>query len=228
MYNQDIQLLSFEEKQAMRDAMRGAGDKKANFIIVRDPATNAILQVRKNLVIRPGREFILRKMFQLPYASESVAQLDQRVINLFGIGTGGTPLADPFNPIAPTPADPELSNAVAFRIANASSPLPVGDVTKYADGRVSGADTLFYKKAFTTQTLVLDDATDDYYNKITLDINSLDARGQLISELALYSARVTAPNTYTDFKIATRVTFQTEPLSAETSKGLAIEYYVYA
>lgn len=226
--SQEFRLMNLEEHAILRDEIQNTQDKKHNFIVVRDPGTNKILQIRKNLVVRSGREFILRKMFGMPYTSENVSQLNERVINLFGIGTGGTPVADPFNPISPTPADAELNSAVPFRIANTANPLPVGDVPKYADGRLVGADTSFFKKTFTDKVIVKDDINDDYYTKISLDINSLDARGHLISELALYTSRSPAANQYADFKIATRVTFQTEPLNDATGKGLAIEYYVYA
>lgn len=220
-------LMSFEEQTVMRDLVKNTADKKHNFIIVRDPETGAILQTRKNLVVRSGREFSLRKMFNIAYPSETTTQLGTRYISLFGIGTGGTPVSDPFTPLVPTPADIELNSAIPFRIATTSAPLTTNDAKKYFDGRAQSGNTLYYKKTFTSSSIVLDNNNDDYYCKLVLNIDATDARGGLISELALYSA-VNTNNVFTAPKIATRVTFQTEPLSIDTSKGLEIEYYVYA
>jgi hypothetical protein len=217
--------MSFEEQSVMRDIIKNTNDKKHNFIIVRDPTTGAILQTRKNLVVRQGREFSLRKMFNIAYPSENTTQLGTRYINLFGIGTGGTPVSDPFTPIVPTPSDIELNSVTPFRVS--ATALSSGDAAKYFDGRVTGSTTAYYKKTFTSTAIVLDNTNDDYYCKLTLNIDATDARGTIISELGLYTSVNTA-NVFTAPKIATRVTFQSEPLSIETSKGLEIEYYVYA
>ena len=220
-------LMSFEERSILSDIIKNTASKKHNFIIVRDPNTGAILQTRKNLVIRRGREFSLRKMFNIPYSSETTVQLGNRFINLFGIGTGGTPSSEPFTPLVPTPGDSELNNPVPFRIAPSSTPLSGSDALKYFDGRTMSSNISYYKKTFTNATLILDDANDDYYCKLTLNIDSTDARGSIISELGLYTSML-SNGIYSNPLMATRVTFQSEPLTIGTNKGLEIEYYVYA
>lgn len=225
MTSSSSKIIQISDSSAVADLMRSG--PKQNFIVIRHPETGEILQVRKNLVVRDGREFSLRRMFNIPYPTQTLSQLNERAITTFGIGTGGTPLADPFNPIAPTPADIALNNQVAFRTATSGVPLSAQDLERYFDANTVSGTTSYYKKLITGQTLVRNDAMNEIYVRLTLEINSLDARNQLISELALYSSRITGA-THVDFAIATRVTFQTEPLSEASGKGLTIEYYVYA
>lgn len=62
--------------------------------------------------------------------------------------------------------------------------------------------------------------------KISLEISEKDARGSLISELGLFSAKKNG-NVYTDYELFSRVTFQTEPLNESLNKALLINYYVF-
>lgn len=225
---QDTKLITLNDDLDLQDMIgQGASDDKYNYIIVRDAETGTILQTRKNLVVRNGREFNLRKLFGIPYGSESITQLNTRTINLFGIGEGGTPSGEPFSPIAPTPADAGLTKEVPFRSVTKGVALTGGDELKYHDKRVVVANDAYYKKLFTAKELVMDNANNDYYVKMTLDITDKDARGTYISELALFTSMVNG-TVHTTPLIATRVTFQTEPLSVDTKKGLSIDYYVYA
>lgn len=222
--NDDLQLKDILNEEAKRDSLSQKG--KFNYIVLRDPETGTILGYRKNLVVRPGREFNLRKIFGMNYGGENATQLNNRVINLFAIGRGGTPTADPFTPVAPVPTDQALSREVAFRSITTGQNLG-NDASKYADGRVVGNTTSYYKKTFTSKSIVLDDDRDDYYVKLGLDVTANDARGEIISELALYTSEF-ANNVYSNFKIATRVTFPSESMTINTRKGLAIDYYVYS
>ena len=221
-------ILSLKDDPILSDLIgRSNPSEKNNFIVIRDAATGAVLMTRKNLVVRKGREFNLRKIFDIPYDGETQTILDQRSINLFAIGSGGVPVADPFNPLAPTPADINMSKEVPFRVIPSGESLPVEDVAKYHDARTVGGNTSYYKKTYSSKAIVTDDANDDYYVKLTLDVTEKDARDAIISELGLYSA-VKNGAQFTDPRIATRVTFQSEALSQATNKALVIEYYVYA
>lgn len=220
----DIQLLSGEEL----DLIREHGINKHNFIVIRDE-NNEILQVAKNLVVRTGREFDLRKIFGLPYSGETIANLNSRTLCVFGIGTGGTPVGSPFTPISPTAADTDLNSRIPFRSATASSPLSTADAQRYTDAVVSGAQNQYFKKTFNgTPTVTVDATRDQVYVKVPLAISSLDARDTQISEIGLYTANVPAANSYNGFRLFSRITFQTEALPAATSKALNMDYYVYA
>lgn len=225
---QDNKLISVNDDLALQDLIgQDTSGDKFNFIIVRDNETGKILQTRKNLVVRSGREFNLRKLFGIPYNSESVTQLNARTINIFGIGEGGTPSAEPFSPIAPTPTDMALNKEVPFRSVATGTVLTGGEELKYQDKRIVGSTDAYYKKLFSAKELILDNENNDYYVKMTLEITDKDARGTYINELALFTSTVTG-TVHSAPIIATRVTFQTEPLSVDTKKGLSIDYYVYA
>lgn len=222
----EIRNMTAEERVILADKHEQGG-KKANHIVVRDKATGQVLLTKRNLVVRNGRELILRKIFNLPYPSESQDNLNTRYLCLFGIGSGGTPIASPFQPIAPTPADTDLNTKVPFRIATTAVPLTADEKTKYFDGQVVSGGSAYYKKTFSSVNLVKDDTNDDYYVQVTLEINESDARGALVSEIGIYTARVVA-GTYNAIQLFSRITFDTESLNANTGKGLTIQYYVYA
>ena len=100
MFEIDSQrVMTHDERLLIQDALR-ANKARENFIVIRDPFTNNILQVKRNLVVQTGREFALRKLFKLPYSSENVTLLNNRYVCLFGIGSGGAPISDPFNPLS--------------------------------------------------------------------------------------------------------------------------------
>ena len=221
----NVRTMTAEERVILGD--KHGNVERANHIVVRDTATGEILFKRRNLVVRNGREFLLRKAFNLPYTSETATQLGARYLCLFGIGSGGTPVSSPFQPIAPTPADQDLNTKVAFRNATTANPLPDADKLKYFDTAAVNGGTAYYKKTFTSTNMVMDTAADSYYVKTTLEINELDARGSLISEIGMFTARV-ENGAYNDIKLFSRITFDTESLNANTGKGLTIDYYVYA
>lgn len=225
-------LLTLKDDLQLSDIIKEDTDHlhghKSNYIVVRDSITGDILQVRKNLVVRKGREYNLRKIFNIPYTGESATDLNTRHINLFGIGTAGTPVSDPYSPIQPTPADTGLSREVPFRTLTGTQNLTGNEVNFYTDVRTVGSSSRqYFKKTFTRKDIVMNDTTDDYYVKLVLDITEKDARGTVISELSLFSSKQNG-NNYTSPVIATRVTFQSEPLAVETRKGLTIDYYVYS
>ena len=180
----DSRLLTQEESMLLRDEHGHVPSEPSNFIIIRHPETGAILSTRRNLVVRTGRELNLRKIFDIPYASENKTKLDARAITCFGIGTGGTPSADPFNPTPPTAADVKLNTEVPFVITNTAGNTT--NTSVYFDGRVSGSQTQYHKKAFSKKELVINNERDEVYVKLTLDVSLTDARGNNISELSLF------------------------------------------
>jgi hypothetical protein len=241
---QDCKFLRADERVAFRDLGVGVNgiDHDSNsrihgIVIVRDAETGEILFKKKNLVVRSGREMTLRKIFGIPGSipGETEADLKEKFVLTFGIGNGGTPNADPFNPLVPTPSDSDLSNPISFRSEFGSVTIPLGEADNYADNRISsGGQVDWYKKVFTNGhgVLTVDPDTDEVYNELELFISSSDARDKFINEIGLYFSKYNpAANDpsqrHTEFKIFSRFTFMTEPMPSATNKALKISYFVY-
>lgn len=234
-----IKTLTFEESMLFKD--HGVSDKTmpalSGFVVIKDAESGEVLLAKKNLVVRRGRELTLRKAFAIPgsIVGETVTSLKDKSVLLFGIGTGGTPLNDPFNPTPPTPSDLDLNTPVSFRTSSASNVMTVTEAGKYTDGRNEAAITVgWYKKKFSNDSgvLTVDGTNDSVAVLLSLQISALDARERLINELGLYYSRftpgATTQNTmYSEYSLFSRITFQTEPLPSNSSKALDIDYYVY-
>lgn len=178
-----------------------------------------------NLVVQAGREFALRKLFNLiPSIDTTLDNFNRRVIACFGVGIGGTPLGDPNNPIPPTPADTSLNTPVSL--------ITTTDATSsiYLDRVTNGVEYNWMKKKFTgSPTIVLNSTTDEYYVKVTLSILNTEVRGRNINELSLFTARDTSTTAgvYTNFLMFNRLTFSTEFFPTENTKALEFDYYLY-
>jgi hypothetical protein len=238
MHQSNVKQLSFEEQMMFRDIRPDRlKSKLQGIVVVKDAEDGKILQVKPNLVVRDGREMTLRKVFNLPGAvpGESESALGSKSVLLFGIGTGGTPNNDPFNPFQPTPSDHDLSSAISFRTSSNADPLPDADALKYSDGRsVSGGNIEWYKKLFSNGhgEITVDPVADMVYNKLSLQISPQDARDKFVNELALYWAQYNASaldmnSKFSNYFMFSRITFLTEPLPSTTNKALDIDYYVY-
>jgi hypothetical protein len=239
MSHNEIKELTFEESLLFRDSnVDGHRPMLGGIVVVRESGTRKILQPAKpNLVVRNGREMTLRKIFNLPgaVAGETESQLGAKSVLLFGIGTGGTPNNDPFNPFAVTPSDKDLSSAISFRTTSAAAPFSNSDAEKYTDGRATtGGNIEWHKKLFSNGhgEITVDPLTDTVYNKLSLQITSEDARDKFVNELALFWTRYNAAaldmnSKFSDYFMFSRITFLTEPLPSSTSKGLDIDYFVY-
>ena len=244
----ETKILSLEEKMIFKDLGIQKGTPAQpllnGVVVIRDADTGEVLLTKKNLVVRAGRELALRQLFKMPYGTlsyenniflpstgtETLAKLNERTVNLFAIGKGGAPTASPFSPDPVRPADNDIVAPVGFRNSTAATPLTAAEQKIYTDSRVSPVDpntTVWYKKTFTKNEIILDDATDSYYVKLKLDITNTEARDTIVNELCLYSSRL-INGAYLEPKIFSRITFPTEPLYATNSKALTIDYYIYA
>lgn len=235
----DVKYLNFEEQLLFKDnQVDGRKEPQlGGFVVVKDAETGKVLLAKKNLVVRRGREMTLRQIFRIPgsVAGETEAVLKDKSILLFGIGSGGAPSNDPFNPFAPTPSDTNLSNAFPFRISSAAAPLPTADVPFYTDGRAGTGGTMeWFKKTFSNGRgeITINPTTDETFVKLKLQITKDDSRDRFVNELALFWAKLNTSATdqnakYSEYTMFSRITFLTEPLPSNTNKALDIDYYVY-
>lgn len=224
-------VLSFKDSMILSELTKQDNHVGLQGIVVVSDEDGNVLFTKKNLIVRNGREFALRKIFDIPNVanSENKATLDQRSVFLFGIGSGGTPAGDPFNPLAPSPADSDLTYKLPFRITTPSTPLTNTEMSIYTNSVDQANGTTYWLKKHFTQdpTLVVNAVDNEVYVEMILDISSADARDFHINELALYQARDEGNNMSSGYDIFSRITFETEPMPSSSNKSLSIKYYVY-
>lgn len=244
----EFKKLQFEDKVQMKDdfnknkvqiGMKGR-------VVVKDFNGNTILE-KDNLITLRLRTYILELLFGVKPPEDSGYINDHsRTIALFKIGQGGADVnGSPFNPLVPKFSDTDLYQAVPFIIedpdkyndpnkkANPSivEQMSLFDKNKYylPVGRADGSKA-FYGKIFEADNnrWRLNKSTGEVYQLLTMRIEPNEARGFMINEIGLVLAKYDKNNnTYSNEELATRITFDTESLTS-LSKGLIIEYYVYA
>lgn len=219
--------LADEMQLARKDSTAGLG----GVVEIRDAETGALLVRRKNIFVLRGRTFLLEKLFNDQVAADSgYIQNLARKINLFRIGSGGTPEGSPFAPIPPSPLDMNLATPIAFRSVHqddVDTHLTEEEQSIYHEPMVDGVDstiTHYYAKTFEqlTPPLVLNKATNETYRLITLMLSEKDCREQFINELGL----CISTDEFGDIELFSRLTFSTEHMTG--NKSLLISYYTYA
>jgi len=220
MCSDEVKHISLQDKIIIDDKRKKNKHKPLRGIVIVKDTEGNIIYTKDNLVVRKGRELILRKLLNIPFVSQTTTQLNNRKICSFGIGIGGTPSNDPLNPLVPTPADSTLNTETYFVV----SPLTVPQQAKYLDSRVitvgPSTETRWFKKKFTSDPeLVLnavpnadDPYNDEYYVKVNLAIDPEDCRGSNINEICLFSGiqDINDSSLFTNFQIFSRITFPTE------------------
>lgn len=210
---------------------------KVTFI---NPNNGNVLFETSNLVLLSGREFILRKLFGLPYEDESVGdttkdleQLNRRLICAYGVGDGGTSLAAPRIPTYPSPADTGLSNAINFNTLTLTADELKQQYAIYADFSTTGKPNVYNatkKRLIDTKHVInLDANNDEIYMQMDLTISKEECVDQMVNEIMLYtgiqSENIDGIPRYVKFKPFSRVTFSTEYF--DEAKTLLIDYRVY-
>lgn len=213
--------------------------------VIRDTESGEVVgveRVRENLVVRTGREYALRKLFNLPPTGDTLTTYSRRMICAFGVGSGGTPSNNPQMAITPTPADSNNNTPVPFKTSTALLPLSPTDLAKYITPgeviTVAGIPTThyFYKRftgtpiISTVATPTLEDPNaDEYYVRVKLEIDINECRNSSINEISLYTGMDTTstPEVFTDLRIFSRITFATEYFPLTPTKGISVDYYIY-
>jgi hypothetical protein len=216
----------------------------AGRVVIRNPKTGEVVLDKWNTIVLRGRVFAIEKLFGdvVPNGTLQGATVYKqnlsRVLVAFGIGTGGTPIGNPFSPTPPSFSDMDLAAPAPFRkyvsndLANYPALTPA-EMLLYSDSRTTVAagvtTTTYYKKQFESVPVwSIDTVGNEVYKKLILRIDELDARSMNINELALYMGHYDpVMNTMADLEIFSRITFPTENLN-DPSKQLLIEYYIYA
>ncbi len=149
---------------------------------------NKLLVDTDNHIVISGRHWLMQRMFGLPFSLET--QQQEWLPRWFSVGSGGTALDTPFQPIWPTDNDIELFNPVVMNSAGGERYTTTG-VKKLIDG-------ISYESSLTT--------------KITMSLGYEDCINQYINEAGLFISP-SEDSTETDFVMFSHVTFPTIPKS---------------
>lgn len=153
---------------------------KSNRLVIYDKNGN-ILSEHTNKVVARGRIEQIETLFRKYDISEkNNIQYDKpdnktsnRWISTFGVGSGGAPLSEGFNPYTVDPTNTELNSPLMF-IKDS-----IGAVT-------SGYWDNMKKKDFKSIYLNWDKGTDDVYALLVCEVGYDDCRGDIINEIGLY------------------------------------------
>ena len=214
-----------------------------------------VIDIRKNLVLMEARIHLFNHLFQgkkVGSTSEITTYNENldRIICLFKIGSGGADVnGSPFTPYVPKFNDTDLGQPVPFIIqdpnkdstlegrSNPSIVVTLNDEQKktyFLEQTFEDGTTKYYGKIFepSSTTWKLDKALGKVAYSVTLRIEYNEARGFMFNELGLvlgkplYDVDNTTIKNVTYPTLASRVTFDTKPLTDLTS-DLEIEYIIY-
>lgn len=192
-----------------------------------NPVTGKMI-LKSNIIVQRGRTFSLEKLFgDVVPAQYNYTQNIDRTINLFRVGSGGAPAADPFNPTPPAATDEDLSIKAPFRIVDPNDPstfLTASEEGIYFQPEVQpDGRTFYFSKAFdAVPTWIVNKAENRIYRSIQLTIDPKDVRGFGINELGL----CISDSNHENIELFSRFTTETIPFFGNT--GMVFEYLVYA
>ena len=204
-------------EMCLQDSVAGSsmvGDRKPKgYVEIFDVKPNGDKQLvgKHNLVVYQGREWIAERVFNLDNVSVNTAPA--QFINWFGIGSGGTPVGDPLNPITPVSTDSMLTTEVPFNDTDAT----------YADLRESD----YYKHPFDAVEFEQDSNNDDSWLivKVTTTVSTLDSNGYNLNEAGLFVSTSEAGGFAGPFNLFSKVTFPT--IVKDSTRQLMFMWYLY-
>ena len=161
---------------------------------------NKLLIEKNNHIVVIGRNWLMQRMFNLPYSLDN--QKHTWLPRWFSVGNGGAANDAPFQPIWPTDNDIDVYNNIVFvDSAHSTSRYTINRTKKLIDG-VSFASALTAKL---TMTISYEDCVNEYINEAGLFVSPTES------------------STETNFTMFSHVTFPTIPKSNLTE--LVIEWF---
>lgn len=179
-----------------------------------DKNGNKKLVGKNNLVVYVGREWLLSRAFNLN--NPNVTPEESEFICWFGVGDGGAPIGDPFNPTSPTNLDNDLSNSIMINATDSTC----------ADYRLT-PDVGYYKHPFDSINFEQDADNYNYWliARVNTTLSAEDANGSNINEAGLYTALSDSGGYSGEFNLYARVTFPT--ISKLPARQLLFVWYIY-
>lgn len=239
--------LSLNDNEPMKHPIRG-------HVKITDKETKEVIAEKDNLVLMYTRAWLFCQLFKVnPPADYKQKMQSSDQICLLTVGQGGADInASAFSPFVPKFSDIDLGQKVPFKVVNpdknndtslAPNPSIVEELTEaqkkiyYMPVNQPDGTTYYFAKRPTGATddkpygnshgLDIDQNSGTISFSMTFDIDKDECRGYLINELGLWMGTFNKnTNSYENLHLATRLTFDTEPMSS-LSKSLEIEYTMY-
>lgn len=169
---------------------------------------------KNNLIVFDGREWMASLIFGVD--NNNITPKADDKIYWIGLGKGGAPEGDPFNPTNPEQDDTDLQSSIMIN----ETDVEYGD---YRDSPEQG----YYKKLLSSVTYEQDDLNDDRYliAEVNIIITSADAN-DIINEAGLFIASEDTPGYNGDFTLFSRVTFPS--ISKTETRQLVFVWYIYS
>ena len=171
------------------------------------------LVAKKNLVVYVGREWLAVRAVRQNHGNTTATY--NEFLSWIGLGQGGTPAGDPFDPIPPENLDEDLQDPIPINVTDSTC-------ADYRATPVAG----YYKHPFELIQFEFDPSNDNKYliAKITSTLGADDANTEnynQISEAGLY----TAEDRNGPFHLFARVTFPA--ILKDTSRQIIFVWYLY-
>ena len=169
---------------------------------------------KSNLVVYPGREWLISRAFN--EVNSNITSTPTEFITWFGVGDGGCPIGDPLNPTSPNMLDADLSNSVMINATDSTC----------ADYRLV-PDAGYYKHPIDAVTFEQDPDNYNYWliAKVEPTLSSSDANGYNINEAGLFTAADDSGGYGGPFTLYARVTFPT--IVKTFDRQFLFAWYVY-
>ncbi|GIU69046.1 MAG: hypothetical protein KatS3mg002_0282 [Candidatus Woesearchaeota archaeon] len=211
-----------------KDKKESKEDRPKGFVEVYeyDENGNKKLIAKSNLVVYQAREYVASRIFNRRNIVPQIPHTTDEFIYWFGIGSGGTPVGDPLNPLPPTLTDTNLVSEKKF-LGGATGDGNLGDYRTSSAPDGEG----FYKLKLDTVEFVPDTENDSRYliAKVTINIDISYADGISFSEAGLFTsppdpADSTKGNPNGPFHLFARLTF---PTVVKASRQIVFVWYLY-
>jgi len=166
-----------------------------------DENGNVKLVSKSNLVVYLGREWLVSRAMNID--NTSILPLSSDWLCWFGVGYGGCPVGNPFDPISPTNNDISLNSEFPF--------ITEDEDLHYGDFRAGSG---CYKKLFDSDPIFVQDENNDnayLIAQITITLTAQDCNGYIVNEAALFTAPSNGGGLNTGFNMYAKVTFPSMP-----------------
>ena len=175
--------INISDKILIEDTKNITKKENKNYIRIYDKDNNLIIE-EYNEVVEYGRLSIIEKLFNNFSYSIDNGTFNENYckewISCFGVGNGGAPLSEGFNPYIVAPTTKDLANKLQFTLSKFSNVDNDYRKPKYHDNNT--------KKDFTELKISYDKENNKIYALATCELDYSELLGATVNELGFYFA----------------------------------------